>query len=107
MDSQPSRRKILSASCGLLVLKPETVRGSQANSALSVGLVGCGRRGLFDAGLFVKTDHARIVAVCDIYDDQTARARQQFPSAQVIKRYQDLLEANLDAVILATPPYQR
>jgi predicted dehydrogenase len=107
MNSQLSRRKLLAASSGVLILKPETVRGSRANAAVSVGLVGCGRRGLFDASLFVKTEYARIVAICDIYEDQTKRARQQFPSAQVYARYHDLLAANLDAVILATPPYQR
>jgi predicted dehydrogenase len=107
MNLPLSRRTILTASSGWLALKPRTARGSQANSALSVGLVGCGRRGLFDAGLFVKTGQARIAAVCDIYEDQTARAREQFPSARVYRRHQDLLEADLDAVVLATPPYQR
>jgi myo-inositol 2-dehydrogenase / D-chiro-inositol 1-dehydrogenase len=107
MDSQLNRRQLITASSGLLILKPETVRGSQANSALSVGLVGCGRRGMFDAGLFEKTGQAKIAAICDIYEDQTTQARRQFPSAQVFARYQDLLAANLDAVILATPPYQR
>jgi len=107
MRFSQSRRNLLAASSGLLVLKPETVRGSEANSAISVGLVGCGRRGLFDASLFVKTGHAKIVAVCDIYEDQTARARQQFSSARVYTRYQDLLETGVDAVIFATPPCQR
>jgi myo-inositol 2-dehydrogenase / D-chiro-inositol 1-dehydrogenase len=107
MNPPLSRRGLITASSGMLILKPETVRGSQANSSLSVGLVGCGRRGMFDAGLFVKTGHANIAAVCDIYDDQIAAAKKQFPSAQVYRRYQDLLAANLDAVILVTPPYQR
>lgn len=107
MESQPSRRRLLSAAGGVLILNPETVRGSQANSAIAVGLVGCGRRGLFDASLFAATGQARIAAVCDIYEDQAARTLQQFPSAKAYKRYQDVLGANLDAVILATPPYQR
>ncbi len=107
MNSELSRRTLLKASSGVSILKPETVKGSQANSAISIGLIGCGRRGMFDAGLFVKTGHAKIAAVCDIYEDQVNRAKQQFSSAQVYSRYQDLFASNLDAIILATPPYQR
>jgi predicted dehydrogenase len=105
MNSPLSRRSLLAAPSGLLILDPRTVRGSQANSAISVGLVGCGRRGMFDADLFSR--HARIAAFCDIYEDQRARARQAFPSARVFTSYEDLLKADLDAVILATPPFQR
>ena len=41
--SRPIRREFLaSAGSGLLLLKPETVFGSQANSAVEMGLIGCG-----------------------------------------------------------------
>jgi predicted dehydrogenase len=106
MNSQPTRRNVLAAG-GLLILDRETVRGSQANSAISVGLVGCGRRGLYDGSLFAKSEFARVAAVCDIYPDQTARAKEMFPSAKVYRDYRDVLNANLDAVVLATPPFQR
>lgn len=107
MNLPVSRRSLLATSSGLLILDPRTVRGSQANSAVSVGLIGCGRRGLFDAQLLAGNESARIAALCDIYDDQLARARRQFAAAACYKRYQDLLAAGLDAVIIATPPYQR
>ena len=107
MNVPMSRRSLLTASSGLLILDPQTVRGSQANSAISVGLVGCGRRGMFDAQLFARNEHARIAAICDIYDDQIANAARQFTGASRHKRYQDVLSANLDAVIIATPPYLR
>jgi len=102
-----SRRNLLSVSSGLLILKPATVRGSQANSAISLGLIGCGRRGMFDAGLFAKNEYAKIVAVCDIYDDQTARAVQEFSPAKTYRRYQEVMASNVDALIIATPPFQR
>lgn len=107
MNSSLSRRHVLAASSGLLLLKPRTVRGSQANSAISIGLIGCGRRGMFDAGLFQQNEHAKIAAVCDIYDDQIARAVKQFPQVTTHKRYQEVLESGVDAVIIATPPFQR
>jgi hypothetical protein len=73
-----SRRNLLTTSSGLAILRSETVRGSRASSAISLGLIGCGRRGMFDAGLFAKNEYARVVAVCDIYDDQIAAAAAQF-----------------------------
>jgi len=107
MSRSLSRRNLLAASGGLLILKPETVRGSQANSALAVGLAGCGRRGLFDADLFVKTGSARIAAICDIYEDQRTHGKELFSPAQVYTNFEDLAGANLDAILIATPPFQR
>src|SRR5690349_2755672 len=77
MDDKNSRRDFVrvsgtaaAAGAGLLILKPETVRGSQANSALTVGLIGAGRRGTYVSGIFAKNEFARMAALCDIYDDQ-------------------------------------
>jgi len=33
------------AAAGLMIIKPELVRGTAANSSLRVGLLGCGERG--------------------------------------------------------------
>ena len=44
--TDPDRRDFVkTAAAGLLILKPATVFGSQANSAVEVGLIGCGGRG--------------------------------------------------------------
>ena len=56
MSDQPicssERRNFLKAAAGsALILKPETVFGSQANSAVEVGIVGCGGRGNGAEGL--------------------------------------------------------
>jgi len=60
------RRGFLQAAgTGLLILKPETVFGSQANSAIEFGLVGCGSRGTMIAGMFVEHTGARLVALGD------------------------------------------
>jgi predicted dehydrogenase len=107
MNSPLSRRTLLTASSGLLILDSRTVRGSQANSAISVGLIGCGRRGVFDAQLFAKNEHAKIAAICDVYDDQLENAGKQFPGASRHKSYQEVLGLDLDAVLIATPPYLR
>jgi myo-inositol 2-dehydrogenase / D-chiro-inositol 1-dehydrogenase len=90
---------------GLLILKPQLAKAAQANSALSVGLIGCGRRGTYVTGLFAKNEYAKIAALCDIYDDQLAAATQKFSGAKTFKNYHDLLASDVDAVYIATPPY--
>jgi myo-inositol 2-dehydrogenase / D-chiro-inositol 1-dehydrogenase len=107
MIDTTKRRDFVAASAAFLIVKPEAVRGSQANSAVSIGLVGCGRRGMFDAEIFARNKYARIAAVCDIYDDMLAAGTKQFSGANTYKRYQDLLAAPFDAVLLATPPHLR
>jgi len=93
------------AGAGLLILKPQTVRGSQANSALTVGLIGAGNRGSYVSGLFAKNEFARIAAVCDIYDDMLQAASQKFSGAKLFKNHKDLLASDVDAVYIATPPF--
>ena len=46
------RRKFLgaaAASAGVMFIKPSLIRGTAANSAVRVGLLGCGGRGTEDA----------------------------------------------------------
>lgn len=109
MESESSRRKFVSAvpaaAATFLIVKPEQVRGSQANSSLTVGLIGAGRRGTHVGGLFVKNDNAKMVSICDIYDDQLKAALPKFPGAKTFKDYRELLASDVDAVYIATPPY--
>src|SRR4029077_9668835 len=107
MTHSTTRRDLVlgGAATGLLILKPQLVRAAQANSALSVGLIGCGRRGTYVSGLFAKNEYAKIAALCDIYDDQLAAATQKFSGARTFKNYHDLLASDVDAVYIATPPY--
>lgn len=114
-DKELSRRGFLKttgvaslASVGLTFVKPEAVRGSQASSAIAVGVIGPGRRGIYDAGIMARQPDVRIVALADIYDDMIEEARKKIPveNPRVYKDYQKLLASELDAVLIATPPYQ-
>ncbi len=106
MSENKTRRNFLTAAAaGISILKPETVRGYQANSALSVGLVGCGRRGTAISGIFARNEFAKIAAICDIYDDQLSAAASKFSGARQFKNYKDVLASDVDAVYIATPPY--
>ncbi len=111
MTPNSSRREFVktstAAGIGLLAARPQTVFGTAANSALAVGLVGCGRRGTFDAAYFAENPNARVAAVCDIHDDMLAAGKQQFPQASAYKNFDEMLNSDLDAVLLATPPHLR
>jgi len=103
-DPSVSRRKWMKAAA---VLPIATVRGTAANSAVTVGLIGSGGRGTYDATLLAKHTNARVVALCDIIDERIERARKTIPAAdaKAYKRYQDLLASNVDAVVIATPVF--
>src|SRR5438445_3501891 len=109
MSQNTSRRDFFrnsgAAALGLSIVKPQSARGAQANSALTVGLIGCGRRGTAITGLFAKNEFARIAYLCDIYDDQIAAASKLFSGAKPFKNIDDMLASDVDAVYIATPPY--
>lgn len=95
------------AAAGWTILKPESVRGTPANSTVNVGLLGTGRRGSRVSQYFVENPHSRMAALGDIYDDQIAAAQKSIPAAdaKVYKSAKALLDAEIDAVYIATPPY--
>src|SRR6266436_360428 len=101
-----SRRNLVTAAA---IVPAAAIRGSAANSAVTVGLIGCGGRGTHDAGLLVKeVPNARLVALADVFEDRVARAKKA-TGVQNVKEYPSgdaLLSAGgVDAVIIATPVY--
>src|SRR5215469_3313464 len=109
------------ATAGMMLIKPELVRGTEANSAVRIGLLGCGGRGSADATHLVESGAARVVALADLFQDQLDKARAYFDKLQGGKRYAPLEASQLfvgpksyqqvvaskevDAVVIATPPY--
>src|ERR1700744_1155650 len=75
-----NRRKFIQggAACGLLLLKPGTAFSYQANSAVRLGLLGCGNRGTTVSTSFSKSTTARVVALADIFPDKLALGRTHF-----------------------------
>src|ERR1700686_4682023 len=72
---------------GVMFIKPELVRGTAANSAVRVGLLGCGGRGTEDATNLIDTGGARVVALADQFQDQLDKARENFNKIQQEKGY--------------------
>ena len=115
-ESSPglSRRQLIektgaALAAGFTIVRPESVRGSQANSKITVGLIGVGGRGQYDATIFNADPRARVTALCDLFDDRIEIGTQKIKIEKpaVYKDYEKLLAANdLDAVIIATPPFE-
>jgi myo-inositol 2-dehydrogenase/D-chiro-inositol 1-dehydrogenase len=118
------RRKFIAAataSAGAMFINPGLVRGTAANSAIRVGLLGCGGRGTEDATNLVDTGGARVVALGDLFQDQLDAGRSYFDKMQTTKGYA-VIEASqlfvgpkafeaiaaskeIDAIVIATPPF--
>src|ERR1044071_1975810 len=77
-----NRREFLQTGAGvlsaMLVLNPRTVFGYEANSAVRIGLLGCGNRGSSVAESFARNTSARIVALADIFSDNLAAGQDHF-----------------------------
>ena len=103
------RSAVARLGAGAAVLPARTALGTQANSAVAVGIIGVGRRGRYVGSIFAKEPAVRIAAICDIYDDQIAAAQKDIPAAsqaRVYKACADLLaDSAIDAVLIATPPF--
>jgi predicted dehydrogenase len=65
---------------GLLILKPGTVFAYQNNSAVRMGLLGCGNRGTHVATSFSQNTVAQVVALGDIFHDQLEAGHAHFNS---------------------------
>ena len=114
-DANPITRRRFLAGTGasvmaFTVLKPGLVRGAEANSKISLGLIGCGNRGKWVASLFQKHGGYNLVAVADYFQDHADEAGEKLnvPAGQRftgLSGYRRLLEQKLDAVAIETPPY--
>jgi predicted dehydrogenase len=112
MSESTERRAFLqrSTAAGLLILKPETVFGSAANSTVEVGIIGCGGRGRWIADHFTNTGRAHIVAIADPFQDRLDAMQLKYPVApgrayKGLNGYVELVASNVDAVAIESPPY--
>jgi predicted dehydrogenase len=77
-----------------------------ANDRISLGLIGCGGRGVGVMGTFQGTNQVNVVAVCDVYGERIDRAQQKAQGARGYTDHRKLLEhQGLNAVLIATPDH--
>ena len=105
----------------LSILTPRIVFGSQTNSAIRVGIIGCGNRGTAVLSSMSANTNTAIVAMADLFEDQLQRGEvtfnqlntaKGFPASkkssiyQGSKAYLKLLEnKDIDAVLISSPAY--
>jgi predicted dehydrogenase len=83
---------------------PFSARAAGANERVRVGLIGCGGRGRYDAGVFAARADSEVAYVADPHQQRLAEAANQFPSAKPTGDLRHMLDdKSVDAVIIATP----
>lgn len=123
MDRQ-NRRSFLKNTTvvsAITLLKPSLVFGSKANTAIRLGIIGCGERGTAVISSMSRHTGVNLIAMADLFEDQLQRKRsiynqlnaeRGFPSInnanvyQGSKAYLRLLEnKDVDAVLISSPAY--
>jgi len=97
------------ATAGLAVVAPQAVRGFEANSKIQLGVIGCGGRGKWIAGLFKEDGRYEIAALADYFKDRVTAAGEKLgvPADRRfigLDGYKQLLQGKVDAVAIETPP---
>ncbi|HUU13228.1 MAG TPA: Gfo/Idh/MocA family oxidoreductase [Terriglobia bacterium] len=98
------------AAASVTILKPQLVRGTQANSKIALGMIGCGQRGTWIADLFMKHGGYEVVAGADYFQDRVDAFGEKFNLAAErryagLSCYKKLLDGKVDAVAIESPPY--
>jgi predicted dehydrogenase len=122
-SSKLGRREFLgaAAAASFMILKPQHVRGTAANSQVRFGILGCGGRATAEGSSFVENAGARVTAIADLFADQLEKGRQHFDTLQQAKGYAAIDPSQLfkgpnaykeiaaskevDFILITTPPY--
>ncbi len=109
------------AAGSFMILNSGLVRGTAANSALQLGVLGCGGRGKTVGHGFLTNTNSRVHALGDVFQDQLKQFEDELNSAYAEKgtaavdrslvfkgpsAFRKLAySSEVDAVVIATPPY--
>jgi myo-inositol 2-dehydrogenase / D-chiro-inositol 1-dehydrogenase len=120
-----SRRRFLKNSAatgiGLMFIPAASVYGTPANDSLGLGVIGCGGRGTYDAGIFLQNTTTRLTALYDLFDDRLSSFKDRFDKMGAEKGHSAIQAANMfkgargfeklvqskdvDYVLITSPPY--
>ncbi len=108
-----TRRKFITntaaAAVSFTIIKPSLVRGTKANSRVTVGCIGLGGRGRLIAGMLNKHEGYQIVSVADYFPQVAQQIGDRFNIESKLRfsglsGYKKLIDSKVDAVFLETPP---
>jgi len=109
-----TRRKFIAgtgaAAISFSIMEPAVIFGSNANSKINIGMIGCGGRGTWIADLFMQNGNFEIVGAADYFKDKVNVFGDKFQISEQnrftgLSGYKRLLETAIDAVVIETPPY--
>ncbi len=105
MSHRVNRRHFLLSASSAALATPSILRAAPSER-VRVGVVGLENQARYNwSELASKTD-AEIVAICDVDERMTAKARKQFPKATFHTDFRKMIDAKgLDAVLCATPDH--
>lgn len=103
------------------ILSPGIVFGSKANSAVRMGIIGCGNRGTSVISTMSKNTNISIIAMADIFESQLQIAEGKFNKLNAGKGFASIAKSNIyqgskaylrllenksvDAVLISSPAY--
>lgn len=112
MNSQTRRHFIGQAGMAAVsTISARTALGSEANSRLKVGLIGCGQRGTMIAKLFRENGYCEIAGAADYFHEHAADVAKEhqlgddrvFSGLQCAEKM--IAKGGIDAVAIISPPY--
>jgi predicted dehydrogenase len=103
-ENDVPRRTFLRSATAVTALSYSRVYG--ANERVQLGLIGCGERGRYDMGNFVKSGKTDVVALCDIYGNNIDAAKNTAPNAKTFGDHRKLLEMKeVDVALIGVPDH--
>src|SRR5690348_15928223 len=106
-ENRVPRRAFLGGVTAATALSYSRVLG--ANDRVQLALIGCGERGTYDMGNFVKTGNVDVGALCDIWASQFEKTKQRQPAAANAKTFEDhrkvLDMKEVDVTLIGVPDH--
>ena len=100
-----TRRHFLMSAAAAAATTP-LLKAAPASERVRVGVVGVGNQGAYNWGQLAGVPSCEVVALCDVDERMTAKAREKFPKAAFFTDFRKLIDAKgLDAVLCATPDH--
>ncbi len=105
-----TRRAFLATAAATTAAWGRSVHGAAENRTLRMGVIGVGWYGMVDAKAALKAGGVEAAAICDADSEHLEKNAAELEKLQgtrpkTFKRYQDLLDEDLDFVVIGTPPH--
>ncbi|MEP6951602.1 MAG: Gfo/Idh/MocA family oxidoreductase [Ginsengibacter sp.] len=105
----------------ITILKPGIVFGSRANSAIRIGIIGCGNRGTEVISSISRNTNTNIIAMADLFEDKLQNVTPKLNQLNTTKGFSAIKQSNIyrgskaylkllenkdvDAVLISAPAY--